>query len=81
MGLAKILLRTQYVMQLMQQMYAAVCDKCRRPPKPEPGRVTRAFLEFGSKDDWVSKTLLKHTLAAIIQASTHCITLLGRAYW
>jgi hypothetical protein len=31
--------------------------------------VSRAFLEFGSKDDWVSKTLLKHTLAAIIQAS------------
>jgi hypothetical protein len=29
--------------------------------------VTRAFAEFGSKDDWVSKTLLKHALAAIIQ--------------
>lgn len=42
---------------------------CRKPAKPEPGRVTRTFLEFGSKDDWVSKTLLKHTLAAIIQAS------------
>lgn len=33
--------------------------------------MTRAFLEFGAKDDWVSKTLLKHTLAAIIQASAH----------
>jgi hypothetical protein len=31
--------------------------------------VTRAFAEFGNKDDWVSKTLLKHALAAIIQAS------------
>lgn len=46
----------------------------RKPPKPEPGRVTRAFLEFGAKDDWVSKTLLKHALAAIIQAH-------WRGYW
>lgn len=43
---------------------------CRKPPKPEPGRVTRAFAEFGGSD-WVSKTVLKHTLAAIIQVIRH----------
>eukprot|EP00775_Hariotina_reticulata_P008740 gene8740-8920_t len=40
----------------------------RRPGKPKPGRVAVALAEYGSKDDWLSKTILKHYLASIIQA-------------
>ncbi|KAF6256993.1 hypothetical protein COO60DRAFT_1461367 [Scenedesmus sp. NREL 46B-D3] len=36
--------------------------------QPKPGRVTTAMAQYGSQDDWMSKTLLKHYLASVIQA-------------
>ncbi|WIA38660.1 hypothetical protein OEZ86_001967 [Tetradesmus obliquus] len=39
-----------------------------KPAKPKPGRVTTAMAQYGSQDDWMSKTLLKHYLASVIQA-------------
>lgn len=40
---------------------------CRKVQKPKPGRVAVALAEFGQKDDWLSKTLLRHYLASVIQ--------------
>jgi hypothetical protein len=31
------------------------------------GRITLAFQRWGSQEDWVSKVLLRHALASIIQ--------------
>lgn len=40
-------------------------DCCRK--KPRPGRVAVALAEYSHKDDWMSKTLLRHYLASVIQ--------------
>ena len=34
---------------------------------PRPGRVSLALLEHARRDDWMSRTLLKHFLASVIQ--------------
>lgn len=37
------------------------------PPKPQPGPVARAVMEWGGRDDWISRALLRHALATAIQ--------------
>lgn len=34
-------------------------------------RVGKLLNEFGGKDDWVSKTVLKHQMATILQVGTY----------
>jgi hypothetical protein len=49
---------------------------CRaKPAKPKPGRVTTAMAQYGSQDDWMSKTLLKHYLASVIQVGARAAKL------
>eukprot|EP00798_Chlamydomonas_sp_ICE-L_P003264 gene3264-13288_t len=48
-------------------------SKAQARPIRDDSRVGKLISEFGTKDDWVSKTIFKHKMANIIQAPTRTL--------